>query len=449
MYFIIIFLRVVHALHGRNVKMEKTNQKKLKFSYSWVIVGLSALMICIVLGFCSSTKSLYLKAVCDALGIQRSAFSINDSIRFIATAVVNLFFGTLIAKFGPKKLISAGILLIIGACFVYSFADNIFVYYIGGFLLGIGFSWSSTTMVGYVVNIWCKESKGTIMGAVLACNGLGGALSAQILSPIINSGAEAYRDAYRLSGILLIVILVLVLVLFRDKPSGVDALPEVQKKKAKGDSWKGLEFSELLRKPYFYASLVCIFLTGMVLQGIGGIATPFMYDKGIDVEYVALVLSAHSIALTCFKFFTGFVFDKAGIRVTANMCMIAVIVAFTSLLLADNSIGGKVLAMVYSVFSSLALPLETIMLPLYVGYFFGQKSFGKVLGVFVAVNTAGYALGAPLSNVCFDLTGSYNVALYVGIALIAAVIFGTNAVISQSNKERKLAGTKKEIVSAE
>ena len=291
-------------------------------------------------------------------------------------------------------------------------------------------------MVGYVINIWCKENKGTVMGAVLACNGLGGALSAQILSPIINSGTYAYRDAYRLSGIILVVILVLILVLFRDKPKGVETLPGVQKKKAKGNTWEGLEFSELIRKPYFYASLVFIFLTGMVLQGVGGIATPFMYDKGIDVEYVALVVSAHSIALTCFKFFTGFVFDKAGMRVTANMCMLAVIVAFTSLLLCDNSTGGKILSMVYSVFSSLALPLETIMLPLYVGYFFGEKSFGKVLGIFVAANTAGYAVGAPLSNLCYDLTQSYDIALIIGMIVIAVVIVGTNLVISTSNKER-------------
>ncbi|MBO5908080.1 MAG: MFS transporter [Clostridia bacterium] len=425
--------------------MKKIDLKKIKFSYSWVIIGISALMVCIVLGFCSSTKSLYVKAVTEAMGIPRSAFSINDSIRFIATAIINLFFGVLVAKFGPKKLISTGILLIIGSCFVYSFAESIFVYYIGGLLLGVGFSWTSTTMVGYVVNIWCKESKGTIMGAVLACNGIGGAVAAQVLSPIINSGAETYRDAYRVAGILLIAILVLVLIFFRDKPKGVEGLPAVQKKKSKGDSWEGLEFSELIKKPYFYASLVCIFLTGMVLQGIGGIATPFMYDKGIDVEYVAIVVSVHSITLTCFKFLTGFIFDKAGIRITSNMCMLAVIAAFTALLLCDNSLGGKILAMIYSAFSSLALPLETIMLPLYVGYYFGQKSFGKTLGIFVAVNTAGYAVGAPLSNLAFDLVGSYNLSLYVGLAVIAVVIVGTNIVISASNKERALMEKAKEI----
>ncbi len=425
--------------------MKKIGRKKIKFSYKWIIVGLSALMICIVLGFCSSTKSLYVKAVTEALGIQRSAFSLNDSIRFIATAVINLFFGTLVAKFGPKKLISAGITLIIGSCAAYAFAENVFAYYIGGLLLGVGFSWTSTTMVGYVVNIWCKENKGTIMGAVLASNGIGGALSAQILSPIINSGTYAYRNAYLLSGCILVVILILILVFFRDKPRGVEALPEVEKKKVKGAVFDGIEFNELVKMPYFYLSLVGIFLTGMVLQAISGIAIPSLYDKNIDVAYVATVVSAHSIALTCFKFFTGFIFDKAGIRVTANMCMLASIVAFLSIAFASSTPFGMVLAMVYSVFSSLALPLETIMLPLYVGYLFGQKSYGKVLGIFVAANTAGYAVGAPLGNLCFDITGNYNITFAASCIVMAIIMICMNTVITMAKRLHKKEAKAKEL----
>ena len=66
--------------------------KEKKFDYSWVIIGLTFLMVCIVLGFCSSTKGLYISAVTEALNISRSTYSINDSCRYVATAVINLFF---------------------------------------------------------------------------------------------------------------------------------------------------------------------------------------------------------------------------------------------------------------------------------------------------------------------------------------------------------------------
>ena len=59
----------------------------------------------------------------------------------------------------------------------YALATNVLLLYLGGILLGIGLSWTTTTMVGYVINIWSKNNKGTIMGAVLAANGVGGALA--------------------------------------------------------------------------------------------------------------------------------------------------------------------------------------------------------------------------------------------------------------------------------
>ena len=54
----------------------------------WTIIVLSALMVCLVLGFCNSPKSLYVQPVTGALGITRSAYSITDSCRFAATAIV-------------------------------------------------------------------------------------------------------------------------------------------------------------------------------------------------------------------------------------------------------------------------------------------------------------------------------------------------------------------------
>ena len=156
-----------------------------KTEYKWVIVALCFLMVLTTLGFCSSSRTLFLSPITEALGIERSKFSLNDSCRFVSTAIVNIFFGTLVNKFGAKKLIGAGFLSLIGAMIIYATANSIWIFYIGGVMLGIGLSWTTTTMVGYVVNKWCRENKGTIMGFVLAANGVGGAVATQIVSPII------------------------------------------------------------------------------------------------------------------------------------------------------------------------------------------------------------------------------------------------------------------------
>ncbi len=104
--------------------------KHIKISpqrYRWVIVAASFLMVFVCLGFCSSSKSLYLAAITEALGIKRSLFSINDSCRYIATAVVNLFFGALCARFGRKRLIAAGFACLIASMLLYAYAPNIYL----------------------------------------------------------------------------------------------------------------------------------------------------------------------------------------------------------------------------------------------------------------------------------------------------------------------------------
>ena len=80
-------------------------------------------MIMISLGFCSSTKILYIAPVTSALDIRRGAFSLNYSFRFVTTAVVNVFFGFLVSRYGMKKLIMTVFLSLITYRLVYFFAS--------------------------------------------------------------------------------------------------------------------------------------------------------------------------------------------------------------------------------------------------------------------------------------------------------------------------------------
>ena len=406
--------------------------------YKWVIVGLCFIMVMFCLGFCSSPYSWYINYVVPYLGVEESLYTIGKSIRFITTAIVNLFFGFLVVKFGTKKLILAGLTSLAISMLCHAFAENLVLIYVGGVFLGLGLSWTTTTMVGFVVNQWAKENKGTIMGAVLASNGIGATIATEVLRPIIRSNAMGFRKSYIIVAITLAIIAVLMLVFYKDKQKSYANGEKPAKKKAKRwQSWTGIEFSEVVKKPYFYVSLVCIFLTGMVLQSITGVATPHLENAGLDANFIDITIIVHSITLCVFKFLTGFMYDKLGLRITTGICMVTSVIIMTCLALVTNTTTGMVLAMIYSAFSSLALPLETIMLPIYANDLFGEKAYGKTLGLFVSVNTAGYALGAPLASLCKDITGSYTFSLYLGVGIMVAIIIGVQFVINASKKERQ------------
>ena len=422
-------------------QLKKEQKVKLtdKPFYKWVVIGLCFIMVMFCLGFCSSPYSWYINKIVPYLGVDESAYSIGKSIRFITTAVVNLFFGFLVAKFGTKKLILAGITSLALSMLCHAFATDLVLIYVGGFLLGLGLSWTTTTIVGFIVNQWCKENRGTIMGAILASNGIGATIATEVLRPIIRRSATSFKESYIIVAITLGVIALLFLFLYKDKKASIEELPKKDEKKKpkRGQSWEGIEYKEVVRKPYFYLSLVCIFFTGMVLQSITGVATPHLENSGLSDDYVSLTIVVHSITLVIFKFLTGFMYDKFGLRITTGICMITGVLIMLALALVDNTPTGMVLAMFYSAFASLALPLETIMLPIYANDLFGEKAYNKTLGLIVSVNTAGYALGAPLASLCKDLTGSYNFSLWLGAGLMVGLIILVQFIINASNRERK------------
>ena len=413
-------------------------EKKKKFDYKWVVIGSCFLMVMISLGFCSSPKSYFIGPITEYLGIDRSAYSINDSLRHITTAVVNFFFGMLIKKFGSRKLIAAGFISLVGSSLCYALAENVWVLYLGGILLGLGLSWTTTTMVGFVVNRWAKENKGTIMGAVLAANGIGGAIAMNIVSPIIESKREGYKIAYLVIAAVLFVVGVIVVSLVRDDPKGKESgSVEISKKKARGESWLGLDYRDTRKKWYFYGVIFCVFGVGFFLTACNGVAVQHMKDVGLDPAFVTAIWSVHSLVLALFKFLTGFLYDKTGLRTTMLVCTTTAMIVVVCLALVTPTPEGKILAIIYSVFSGLALPLETVMLPIIAGDLFGQRSFDEVLGISVSANAIGYAVASPVMNLFYDIYKTYSYGMFICLGLLLMVMILMQAVITSAHKTRK------------
>ena len=412
-------------------------EHKNKSITKWSIAVCCAFMVMISLGFGSSTKSLFPDEIAKYLNMDRSLVSLNESCRYIATAVVNIFFGTLISKYGAKKLVCAGFVSLVASMLLFAYADSIFTILVAGTLLGVGFSWTTTTMVGYIVNLWYPERKGTIMGIILASNGLGGAIAISLAGSFIDPETiGSYRNAYKMIACVFAVTLILLMIFFRDKNQETDNVCD-KKSESVEKHCEGLEFCELWRKPFFILSLVCIFFSGFILQGTTGISAMHFKDVGIDYSAVKGILSFSSLLLAFSKFFTGYMYDKRGLRFSATSCcafasLSAILLAVTK----DNELGFS-LAIAYSVISNFALPLETVMLPIYASDICGSRSYNKALGLYVSVNTAGYAASAPLMNICYDVFGSYDIALVASAVVMIIVLILLQYVISASNKEQK------------
>ena len=83
-----------------------------------------------------------------------------------------------------------------------------------------------------------------------------------------------------------------------------------------------------------------------------------------------------------------------------------------------------IFAMTASVLTTVATPLETVMVPLITNDLFGSASYNKVLGIFVAMNSLGLCLGTPLADLYFDIFGTYKPCFIFFAMVIVAVGVG-------------------------
>ena len=305
---------------------------------------------------------------------------------------------------------------------------------------------ASTAVVGFVISKVCVKHNGIILGAVLAANGVGGAVFSQVYALFLaeSEGTFGYRNAYYFAAVILTAVLVLILVLYRSPDhSAGSAIRE----KPRSFSWEGISFSQAKKTVYFYLVCVSVFITGLSLQGLTSVRSAYMQDVGFDVAFVATVSGVSAVSLAGFKFFSGYMYEKKGLRATVTMGSLSAITAVTVLFFITNSPAGKVLSVSYAVLMAIALPLETVMLSIYAGELFGEKSFGKVLGILSTMHYAGSAVASPTMNLCFDLTGSYKpafVALGIAMALMLLMLHISifNAKRLRSKTEKCSAGEK-------
>lgn len=419
---------------------EMKNERKLRESegYKWVVAGLCFLALFVGLGFCSSAASIYTAPITSAMGISRSAFSLKSTIRYGTTAFVMMFFHRLVARFGTKKLLVAGLGFYVISAIFDAIATSLVGFYFSGVFLGLGVAFAASTMASVIVNKWFAEKRGTVLGIILAANAAGSAVAVSCLTPVIFEAGNpfGYRNAYWITAAAVAVIMVIVAIFYKDKPYSEEN-SESDKKNSlrRGNNWQGFEYAELRKKPAFYA--VIISLSVYALVSVGGISTPHFQDIGFSPEFVALLASIGSIGLAVSKILVGILYDRFGLKVSVNICLFSALVGKLLLLITKVSATGQILAISHSVLLSIATPLETVMISIVTMDLFGEKSFNKTLAITTSLFTIGHAINSPLLSLPKDFTNSYMVSFVISTVISAVVIVILNLSIISLKKDAK------------
>jgi MFS family permease len=399
-----------------------------KLYYGWVVAFAAFVMFFVIGGAGIAPLSLYTVPVSEALGVSRSAYSLVTTIAALTIFVGSMLFGPLQEKLGLKNMTTIGLSFAAISCVTFSFSKSIVLFYISGFLFGIGYTFTATTMCAAIISNWFVKRKGIIMGFIMSAPSAG----AMVLLPLISSWIRdyGYNRSFLISAFVMVGALVLALIFIRSKPSDVGLEPygagevttnEGVKKESKQETLDGLNRKQAIKTVNFWLLVIAGLFLGLSLPAFQAILPPYLSDRGLDIVVVGSIIGLAAVFNTISNIGMGFIHDKFGINVV-NVLGIALFVASVLLVILSQAM---VVIWVSAILFGLGLVMASLPLPLMVGKVFGTKNMGAIMGIIFGISFFGYAIGPPLGNVLYEVTGTYVTAFIsqIVMAILALVFF--------------------------
>lgn len=391
-----------------------------KFYYGWLLVFVGfLLMVFAYTGFISIT-SLFVIPVTKAFGIDRAPFMFYQTILCLASVFVSAYYGKRMMKNNIKRIMVAAILCAVIGYVIFANAQNIYWFFAGSILLGVGFSNCTVLPISIILNNWFgEELKGKVMGFAFAGSGVGGF----VLLPALNAVIQNYGwriGYYVLAGIFLVLMIIAFFTIVKT--------PEeknfVKMGQAAGEKHiseaTGLIIKEAFKTPMFWFISATVLLTVLGSSAILGNSVPYFVEVGFSYDKAALFASFNVALLTVGKFLIGFLSDRFGTRFGAVFS--AVVFSLGFVFLAILPANPNIFVFGCIICFGVGGGGITVCPPLMVNSLFGEKDYGNIVASMNMATNLGGAFGGIVAAMFFDLTKSYVKFWWVMAVIMLIVV---------------------------
>jgi len=334
-------------------------------------------------------------------------------------ALFTFFAGRFIDKYGPRKVMMiGGIVVGIGWMLTY-FASNITMVVItygviGG--AGVGIVYGGPVSVA---TKWFPDKKGLAVGLAL----LGFGASAFVTAPVAKTLILKYGPlaAFGIMGIAFLIVTVMLSMPMKFPPAGYKPKGWTPPSTAAGG--KSLTTGMMLKTSSFYGLWLCYILGATAgLMAIGISAAVGREVIGLDVSTAATLVMVFAIFNGIGRPIFGALTDKITPRWSAVISFIIIFVASAMMLAAGKGSVG-LYAVAFCGFW-LCLGGWLAIGPAATASFFGLEGYAQKYGVVFSAYGLGAIIGGIISGSAKDAFGSYTIAFYptAGMAILGIII---------------------------
>ena len=396
--------------------------------YGWYVAIACGLgLACGLASVITATFSIF-------LGPLRAEFGWTPSQTFVGlllvTAAVTIaapFIGSLVDRFGAKRVILAGFLM--EGAVIASFATQteslltFYARYIALAILGLG-----TTHVAFarVISVWFDRRRGLALGMALAGLGVGG-----IIWPLLSQWAitaYGWRTAYVIVALAVATVGILSIgLVVRESPASMGLLPDGDEQPLTNASalatpatQTGFTLTETMRQPHFWLMLAAFLLIGVAVQSLILHLVPMLTLRNVEPMRAAQAQSLVAAALIVGRLAAGMLMDRFFAPRVAIAFLIGPIVGI--ILLASGASGTA--AFLAGMLTGLAAGAEVDVTAFLASRYFGLRYFSRTYAWFYSAYSAGAGLGPLITAQAVERYGDYTEILYVhaGLLILAALL---------------------------
>jgi MFS family permease len=319
--------------------------------------------------------------------------------------------GWIVDRFGPRRLMIAGILMagtaLVGLGSIHSLAGFYFFYLFNA----VGYVCGGPLPNQVLLSRWFTAARGRAMGFAYLGIGVGGALVPLLSVRLVQ--AFGWQGALRVLGVLIVLLALPLALLVKEAPPQVSggmhhaAAPPAPLRDA-------------FRRPAFYLLMLGSMCS---IAAVGGtnqhlklyLSIDHGYTQGDAAAVASLTLAASLIG----RLAMGWLADHWPKKYV--MLLIYLLVAGSIPILLFATTRGTI--MVFAVVFGIGLGGEYMVIPLMAAELFGVRVLGRALGVVLTADGVAEALAPVLVGRLRDVTGSYvsGFSALIGFALAGAI----------------------------
>jgi len=406
-----------------------SKDKKPRIFYGWFILAAAFLIVAVGYSMRYSFSVFYAE-ILNEFGWSRAETAAAFSISLLVYGISSPIMGTLVDRFGPKRVLVSGASLLAVGLLAMSQMNNIWLFYfLFGIVMAVGINSLGFAVHNAYLPNWFVKKRGLAFGVLVA-----GASTANVLVALYQYliSSLGWRAAYGvLAFISFSIVVLLAVLLIRETPEKKGLLPDGspdslgrERSNVAGETradllivnrewalteWTLAKALKTYRLWFMFLMFLCLSVTFNLILGHQPI---YCQDIGFSAMLAASIFGLVGITMAIGGL-CGFVSDRIGREVTYTVGVIGTAVGICALMSATVSQPWLLylFAIFFGIFFGITGPTGFSSL----ADLFSGKHFGAINGFCLLGFGVGGAIGPWLGGYIFDVMGSYTLAFVIVI----------------------------------